>query len=134
MTYSTRAMKPEDWAEVAPEFTPKEFRSPARMGYEFMLWLLGVRRRAGVSMVISSSWRSKKQNTAAGGATDSAHMDEPLCEAVDVKPAGNEARFRIVKAAMEEGCVRIGIYKNGSLHLDKTEGRRPAPRLWTVVK
>ena len=133
MTFSTRAMTDRDWEEIE-YFHPSEFRAPKRMGFEFMQWLNRVRTRAGVAMAITSSWRSKKQNTTAGGVTDSAHMDEPLCEAVDIDPGNNEGRFRIVKAAMDEGCTRIGIYKNGSLHLDRTEEVRPAPRLWTVVK
>jgi Peptidase M15 len=110
------------------------------MGYEFMVWLDKVRDDADVPMVISSSKRSKAYNAKIGGATNSAHTDE-LCEAVDIReaprdddPSWNYSRFRIVKAALDNGCTRIGLYADGSIHLDRTEHKRPAPRMWRVVK
>jgi hypothetical protein len=135
---STRTMRPNDWAQIR-NFRPEEFKAPGKMGYEFMLWLDRVRDMAGVSMTITSSYRSPEYNRSVGGAQDSAHSDEP-CEAVDIgkrpttnDPNWNHARYRIVTAAMALGCSRIGMYSNGSLHLDRTEGKRPAPRLWTAV-
>ncbi len=35
---------------------------------------------------------------------------------------------------MYQGCQRIGTYANGSLHLDRSEGKRPHPRMWRVVR
>lgn len=136
-----RCMTAADWTLVAPYFVPSEFKSPEKMSFEFMMWLLEVRMRAGVIMTISSSSRSKAYNTRVHGAKDSAHVDTP-CRAVDVKPPTkldatdphwNHTRFLLVKAAIECGGVRIGIYKNGSLHFDRTEDVRPAPRLWVIV-
>jgi len=136
-----RCMTAADWTLVAPYFTPSEFKVPEKMSYEFMMWLLEVRLRAGVTMNISSSVRSTAYNKQVGGAKDSAHVDVP-CRAVDIRPPTkrdamdpnwNYARFKIVKAAMDCGGVRIGIYQNGSLHLDRTESTRPAPRLWVAV-
>ena len=139
MAFSTRTMRPADWRALR-YFAPHEFKNPEKMGYEFMVWLEQVRARAGVPMVITSSWRSKEYNAAIGGATDSAHSDEP-CNAVDVgerprpdDPSWNYSRYKIVEAAMHYGCTRIGTYADGSLHLDRTEGRRPAPRMWRVVR
>lgn len=132
MTFSTRAMRPEDWATLR-HFTPAEFRAPDRMGYEFMVWLDEVRTRAGVPMKVTSSQRTTERNDTVGGASDSAHLD-PLCEAVDVAPANNAHRFEILKAALDLGCTRIGTYANGSLHFDRTEGRRPSRRLWVKAR
>lgn len=138
MTFSTRTMTPADWQGIT-HFTPTEFKSPDKMGYEFVLWLDGVREQSGVSMKITSSYRSPAYNASVGGAKDSAHTDVP-CDAVDIgkdpspnDPNWNYARFKIVDTALKAGCVRVGFYQNGSLHLDRTEGQRPAPRLWNAV-
>lgn len=139
MTFSTRTMADADWAEVK-HFQRAEFLHPERMGYEFVRWLDALREKAGVPMTITSSHRTPAHNARVGGATDSAHCDVP-CEAVDLgmrprpdDPNWNYTRFRIIATAIEMGCQRIGTYANGSLHLDRTEGRRPAPRMWRVVK
>jgi uncharacterized protein YcbK (DUF882 family) len=130
-TFSSRTMTNADWA-VLPFFKKSEFKEPMKMGYEFMLELVKVRRAAGVPMFITSSYRSPAYNRAVGGAQDSAHTDVP-CDAIDCQPRHSGERFAIVRAAILNGFVRIGIYKNGSLHLDKTEDRRPSHVLWTIV-
>lgn len=136
--FSTRTMSPADWASLK-YFKSAEFRDPGKMGYEFMLWLEKVRAFAGVPMTISSSYRSPEYNRSVGGAPDSAHTDTP-CNAIDISesprpddPNWNKTRFAIVSAAIRLGCTRIGTYANGSLHLDRTEDVRPAPRMWRVV-
>jgi uncharacterized protein YcbK (DUF882 family) len=138
MSYSTRVMRPEDWAGIK-HFAPDEFAHPDKMGYEFMHWLDGVRGRAGVPMFATSGYRPPARNEAVGGAKDSAHMDVP-CDAVDIgmrpradDPNWNTTRFKIIEAAIALGCQRIGTYANGSLHLDRTEHKRPAPRMWRLV-
>ena len=138
MAFSTRTMTTVDWARIT-HFKPFEFKSPDKMGYEFMVWLDGVREQAGIGMTITSSYRSPAYNASVGGAQDSAHTDVP-CDAVDIgkeptpaDPNWNHARFKILAAALKAGCVRIGFYPNGSLHLDRTEDQRPAPRLWNAV-
>ena len=136
--FSTRTMKPEDWARLE-YFDADQFKAPEKMGFEFMLWLDSVREKAGVPIVITSSYRDKAYNKKVGGAPDSAHVDVP-CNSVDIgmrprpsDPNWNYSRFQIIKAALDLGCQRIGTYANGSLHLDRTEERRPAPRMWRVV-
>lgn len=138
MPFSTRCMEPSDWVPLEPYFKPEEFNHPEKLGAEFMEWLLQVRLRAGVPMVVSSDWRDPARKV---GAKDSAHGDVP-CDSVDIRkptkpnpadPNWNYARWRIVNAAIELGCRRIGIYPNGSLHIDRTEHRRPHPRLWVMV-
>jgi uncharacterized protein YcbK (DUF882 family) len=132
-------MQAADWAGC-PHFPPTEFKNPEKMGFEFMMWLERVRVKANVPMVITSSYRSPAYNTQVGGAKDSAHTDEP-CNAVDIgmrprpgdDPNWNYSRWQIVMAARDLGCQRIGSYANGSLHIDRTEDKRPAPRMWRVV-
>lgn len=139
MSFSTRTMREEDWDDC-PHFPKTEFKEPERMGYEFLMWLEKVRVKANVPMTITSSYRSVAYNTAVGGAKDSAHTDTP-CNAIDIgmrprtdDPNWNYSRWQIVMAARDLGCQRIGSYANGSLHLDRTEEKRPAPRMWRVVK
>lgn len=139
MPYSTRTMTDEDWQKLKPFFAKSEFLYPDKMGYEFMLLLLEIRKRANVVMKISSSHRNKEHNKKVGGAPDSAHTDE-ICEAVDIKqhktaadPNWNYARYQIMEAFFHFNVGRIGLYPNGSLHFDKTEDKRPSPRLWVKV-
>lgn len=138
MPFSSRTMRPDDWKQLE-HFEPDAFREPDKMGYEFMLWLDKVREEAGVPIVPTSSYRDKAYNKKVGGAPDSAHVDVP-CNAVDIgmrprpsDPNWNYSRFAIITAALKLGCQRIGTYANGSLHLDRTEDTRPAPRIWRVV-
>jgi uncharacterized protein YcbK (DUF882 family) len=137
MAFSSRTMRPADWDELR-YFKASEFKEPAKMGYEFMRWLDRVRGMAGVPVRITSSYRSPEYNRSVGGATDSAHSDVP-CNAVDIglsrHPLGeNFARFRLMAAALSLGCQRIGSYADGSLHFDRSEDKRPAPRIWRVVR
>jgi uncharacterized protein YcbK (DUF882 family) len=138
MAFSSRTMKPDDWKKLE-WFEPDAFKHPEKMGYEFMVWLDSVREEAGVPIVITSSYRDRAYNKSVGGAADSAHVDVP-CNSVDIgmrprpsDPNWNYSRFAIVQAALRLGCQRIGTYANGSLHLDRTEDKRPAPRMWRVV-
>lgn len=138
MAFSSRTMTAEDWTRIR-HFRREEFREPEKMGYEFMLWLDELREKAGVPIPISSSYRSPAYNRQVDGAPRSAHTDTP-CNAVDVPesprsddPNWNASRWAIVTAAIGLGCRRIGFYANGSLHIDRSEDSRPAPRLWRVV-
>lgn len=137
MSFSSRCMRPEDWDDIK-HFKPEEFKRPLLMGYEFIKWLDKVREGAGVVMIVSSSSRTREHNEEVGGATDSAHVDIP-CDAIDIrknpktKTSWNNDRFQIVFTAYALGCKRFGIYQDESIHLDRTEGKRPAPRLWVKV-
>jgi hypothetical protein len=128
------------WAEVRPEFTPKDFANPYRMDVGFLRWLHGVRKEAGVPMWITSDARDADSDV---GADLTAHKKLP-CRAVDgqVKDEwkgmpGSEQLARIIIAAVKEGCVRIGVYKSkrglGDIyHLDaETHPDNPSPRMWT---
>ena len=129
--FSDHVMADADWANLT-HFDKSEFAEPSAMGLNFLHWLDGVREAAGVPFHITSSYRTHAHNVAVGGAADSAHCDLP-CNAVDLMPANGEERFKIIDAALAAGCQRIGLYANGSIHLDRTEDKRPAPAIWTVV-
>lgn len=138
MSFSSRTIQPKDW-DAIKHFLPSEFSHPDKLGYEFVLWLDQVRELAGVPMTITSSYRTPEYNKRVGGATDSAHTDVP-CNAIDIgerpradDPNWNRSRYQIVRAALVNGCTRIGTYANGSLHLDRTEDKRPGERMWRVV-
>lgn len=125
--YSSRTMLEADWAELAPYFTPEEFRHPEKMGYDFMRLLLQVRKVAQVPMIITSDWRSHEDNAAIyGSARDSAHCDIP-CDCVDIRrPKNSHERYRMIKALMAFGFKRMLEYKDtGHIHIDKTEHKRP---------
>jgi hypothetical protein len=131
-------MRARDWGDIK-HFTPIEFRHPERMGYEFLLWLDKLRDACGFAFVITSDYRSPLYNKAVGGAKDSAHSDE-ICQAIDIgkrprenDPNWNFSRWQIITKGIILGCQRFGLYSNGSLHLDRTEHIRPAPRIWTAV-
>lgn len=133
MAFSTRTMQPADWAGLR-HFRPGDFKAPERMGYEFVRWLDDLRATLGWPLLVSSDYRSPERNAAAGGAFASAHMDTP-CDAVDLSARcfpTSARRLELVIAAITLGCRRIGIYENGSVHLDRTEDRRPRG-LWTKV-
>ncbi len=147
MSFSSRTMHEADWDEIR-FFAPSEFHNPEKMGYEFMLWLDRVHAKASslsprtqqFKMVVTSDYRSPEHNAAVGGAKHSSHMDVP-CDVVDIggiyEQYGDDAnwnkhRLKIIKAAMMLGCTRIGIYTNGSLHIDRTEDKRPQG-LWVRV-
>ena len=141
MPFSTRTMRPEDWAEIK-HFTPDEFAHPEKMGYEGMKWLDMLREQAGVPIVITSSYRTPEHNASMRppGAKNSAHCLVP-CDCWDIgerprpdDPQWTYSRFRIVSAAILMGCKRIGSYSDGSLHLDRAEDTHPAPRMWRVVR
>ena len=122
------------WSEIAPELTPKDFHFPERMDVDFLRRLSRTRRRAGVPFRVVSDSRDPAANEAAGGATNSAHMEMP-CSAVDLRVKNNLERARVVTAAVQEGFERIGIYpahedNSGSVHLDASTDK-PSPRFWT---
>lgn len=147
MSFSSRGMRTADW-DMIRHFTPAEFKNPANMGYEFMLWLDRVWVKAHdlvprvrkFRMVISSSYRDPIYNKRIGGAKNSSHTDI-ICDAVDIRGIydtypddmnWNKHRLKIDLAAKMLGCRRVGVYPDGSLHLDRTEDRRPMG-MWVRV-
>lgn len=122
------------WKEIAPELKPEDFRFPGQMDVHFLRLLSSARRLAGVPFRIVSDARDPQRNRAAGGASKSAHMEEP-CRAVDLHVENNFERSRVLTAAFLSGFRRVGIYpakedNSGSLHLDASSVN-PSPRVWT---
>lgn len=128
------------WAEIAPELTPDDFRHPWDMCPAFLRRLSAARRRSGVPFRVISDHRPPDRNAAVGGATRSAHLESP-CRAVDLRVASNEERARIVRALLDVGFERIGIYVPtdwqrqmygagaGTVHVDDSPAH-PRPRIW----
>jgi uncharacterized protein YcbK (DUF882 family) len=138
MPYSSRCMLPVDWSRLT-FFTAAEFKEPGLMGFEFLNWLESLRTAINIPLTLTSTYRSATYNTTVGGAPDSAHCDIP-CNAVDIgervradDPNWNHSRWLIMTTAVKLGCTRMGLYANGSIHLDMTADRRPGERIWRVV-
>lgn len=114
------------WREISPQFTRAEFRDPDSMAVEALRLLHRIRVRAGVPFRLVSDARTPATNP---GASKSAHLERP-CTAIDLRVVNSAERFAIVRAAIQEGVIRIGVYppteyqratwgKNaGSIHLD----------------
>jgi hypothetical protein len=142
---SPQLAKPDHpvWAEIAEHFGPSEFANPERMDVEFLRLLYRVRKRAGVPMHITSDSRDPDSEV---GADLTAHKKVP-CRAIDGQVRGetvdgvylppSECLARVIIAAIQEGVVRIGIYKSSKglgdiFHLDaETHADNPSPRIWT---
>ncbi len=135
MAYSTRTMQPADWDRLK-FFKPTEpgfdQGRADKMGFEFMLWLDELRAKCKFPFKVTSTYRTPERNAGANGAKKSAHMDVP-CDAVDIGGLDSRHRFKLVYEAMALGCRRIGVYENGSVHLDRTGSPRGQDVLWVTV-
>lgn len=93
-------------------FRPSEFEHPDKMDVEFLYLLDKIRELAGVPIHITDDYRPN-------GST-SAHS---LGLAVDISDnsaglaIGSRWRHKVLKAAFELGCERIGIYDR-HIHID----------------
>lgn len=83
------------WQEIAPELTPKDFRHPYHMEVGFLRKLSRARRRGDVPYRVVSDYREPSRNEAAGGASQSAHLELP-CASVDLRAVSNEERYHLV--------------------------------------
>lgn len=72
------------------------------------------RAKAGIPFIITSGLRTAEENKKAGGADDSAHLTG---EAFDLRCSDSVSRFKMVKALLESGFLRIGIYEK-HIHAD----------------
>ena len=101
-------------------FSPAEFKrcvpscSIEDMDGGFLDLLDKVREKAGIPLVLNCAYRSREWDIAKGRSGNSAHTRG---KAVDIRCNSSATRFKIVKAAMECGIVRIGIGKS-FVHLD----------------
>ena len=114
-----------DWSKLK-FFAPTEFRRPHLMDEIFIVVLDQIREDAGFPFKINSSHRTKEENTAVGGAKDSAHQEVP-CRCVDIKVNNAYQKFQLVDSARDHGIERIFIYKT-HIHIDDSPNL-PRPRL-----
>ncbi len=98
----------------ASEFACKCGCGANAMNQEFLLRLDNARKRAGVPFVINSAYRCEAHNKAVVGVKDSAHTKGL---AVDILAPTPRIRFRILKALLNEGFERVGIYPT-FIHVD----------------
>jgi len=109
-------------------FQPKEFDCRCGCGSNlmspaFLLLIDEARHRAGVPFVISSGYRCEAHNHAIGSITD----NHPKGLAADIKCLAGPTRLKIVKALLDVGFRRLGVYKH-FIHADINEGPQS---LWT---
>jgi len=84
-----------------------------------------VREKAGIPIVVSSGCRCEKNNKAAGGKDDSAHL-EGL--AADIKAISSGTRWKLLSAIFTTGFNRIGIRKT-FIHVD-IDISKPEKVIW----
>jgi zinc D-Ala-D-Ala carboxypeptidase len=109
------------------EFTMDGENVYDKMDIELMAMLEEAREKAGIPIVITSSYRTPEYNAKIGGKPNSAHLRG---RAVDIAIYDGNQRYIIVKALLEAGFQRIGIGKT-FLHADIDTQNLPAPVVWT---
>lgn len=90
-------------------FSPDEFDHPERMDRELLARLDYARTQAGIPFVVTSDFRPDENDE-----LDSAHE---IGKAVDIRAHDGRTRWRVVKAAINAGIKRIGVYDK-HVHLD----------------
>jgi uncharacterized protein YcbK (DUF882 family) len=80
----------------------------------FIEILQRIRDKVAHKMIVTSGSRCKVQNQAVGGKPNSAHTKG---WAADIVCTTDKFRLKLVKAALDEGVRRIGIYYT-FIHLD----------------
>lgn len=77
-----------------------------------------IREKYGKPMVVNSGCRCKDYNEKIGGSPNSAHtLHGGYTYAIDTPCTNSTDRYKLIKAALECGCKRIGIAKT-FIHLD----------------
>lgn len=76
-------------------------------------------------LTVNSAYRTAARNTRAGGVHNSAHKTG---DAVDIRVLGTEARYKVIKKAIELGIPRIGIHER-FIHLD-VDTTKAHPVIW----
>ncbi len=91
-------------------FSRHEFSAPDLMSFDFLILLDLARSRAGVPFRIASSFRNGDPGSHGDGL------------AVDIACSTSTERLRIVRALLEVGFQRVGIYRR-HVHVDVDESR-----------
>jgi uncharacterized protein YcbK (DUF882 family) len=78
--------------------------------------------------IVSSGHRDAGENARAGGADHSQHLDGRALD-FNVRDMPDTQKAQILEAAIAKGAKGIGIYPNGSIHVDTRSG---APATWGI--
>lgn len=110
-------------------FKYSEFKCPC-CGRNFtserlILMLDKAREIAGVKFIITSGYRCEKHNAAVKGSKNSSHLDGLAADILCVNP---DTRYIILKALLQAGFNRIGIYEK-HIHVD-IDYRKPHGVVW----
>lgn len=95
------------------------------MRQDFMDTLDRIRDKAGIPLILNSAYRSKVWDTAKGRTGDGAHT---LGVAVDIRAYSNTSKYKIIKAALECGVTRIGVYASW-IHIDTGDRYGKTPQV-----
>ena len=106
-------------------FNPVDDPKMVGVNVNLMFLLDNARKFAGIPFYITSGVRTKDQNFACGGVSDSAHLSGL---AVDIACLNDEQAYCIISGAMASGFKRIGLGK-GHIHLD-IDTTKPQKVLW----
>jgi uncharacterized protein YcbK (DUF882 family) len=117
--------------KISKYFTKAEMECPlsgeCNMTPEFMEHLDAMREAFGKGILITSGYRSEKQNKKIGGYAFSKHLTG---QAADIPVNDPHERWKLVKAAMTAGMTGIEI-ANKHVHVEFTD--RKDPILWTGI-
>ena len=118
---------------LSKNFTSEEFACPdcgeSKMNQMFIERLQGCREVAGIPFKITSGYRCEAHNAKVGGVLKSAHTRGL---AADIAAISSATRFKILKASILAGFVRIGIAES-FIHLD-TDPDLPNHVVWPYPK
>ena len=112
--------------KLSAHFSVKEFACPCcgacNVDKRLLDLLEAMRADLGRPLVITSGCRCPAHNREIGGAPNSEHIAwrkepgvEAFCTAADLKAPSSAARFDLVRAALDAGCERIGVYAHKAI-------------------
>ena len=112
-------------------FSPDDFDSPdlpgsyKNMKLSTLLKLYKAREYAGIPFIINSGFRTPKHNKKVGGLSTSSHLKG---YAIDIVAVNSRQRFTIIKALLDAGFPRLGIYPTW-IHADN-DPDKPGPVIY----
>lgn len=89
------------------------------MDRDFLLRLDEARHISGEPFIVNSAFRSEDHELAQGRSGSSSHTKGI---AVDIRVSSSRAKFNIVKALLDVGFTRMGVYKT-FIHVDCDEDK-----------
>ena len=116
-------------SQLSEHFYTKEFAcrccGEVYVDPELIAKLEQARAIYGKPMRVNSGYRCKAHNEAVGGAGGSYHCKG---QAVDISVSDGRDRYRMLRAFLDAGFNRIGLYAKGWMHVDV--GQEPADVVW----